>query len=352
MEFKQYTQCVEAKDHDPTDRRLQAGLVALYATLPAAVLPVLLTIAGAGGPCLLFLIPFYGAVGLFAYCYWWLYRRLICLPAPPDHPGMGEGDHVAIGMLIDILDPANNSFPDIDSDYSIGILLNLNPLGSQYDVVSERSPYGYLVKEQHATKDIGLPWSGHLGIDFEYKDHPELDIKSEILHCEFEGAGVYDLFQATRVAVFLAAAALFVCLLPGLGWIIALILVILGALLVGLGLIIATNDTGSPSDENPSIGELHTNDENHQGADVLVIMGHWVYDSGHNDSGGGWNEIHPIKFCTKTNDTTGDVILFRKRWETAIVQASSLVTLENQQLPQNQWQVHPVIDGCQPSVIV
>jgi hypothetical protein len=352
MEFKQYTQCVEAKDHDTTDRRLQAGLVALSATLPPGLFILLLTIAHAGGPCLLFLIPFYGAVGLFAYCYWWLYRRLICLPAPPDHPGMGAGDHLAIGRLIDILDPANNSFPDIDSDYSIGILLTPNPLGTQYEFVSESSPYGYLVKEQPATHDHGVVFSGHKGTDHAFPGHPELEIQSEILHCEFEGAGVYDLLQATRVAVFLVAAALFVCILPGLGWLIALILVILGALLVGLGLVIATNDTGSPSDVNPSIGELHLNDEKHQGADVLVIMGHWVYDSGHNDSGGGWNEIHPIKFCTKTTDTTGDVILFRKRWETAIGQATSSVTLANQKLPQNQWQVHPIIDGCQPSVIV
>jgi DNA-binding NarL/FixJ family response regulator len=32
--------------------------------------------------------------------------------------------------------------------------------------------------------------------------------------------------------------------------------------------------------------------------------------------------------------------------------ATSLVTLANQRLPQNQWRIHPIIDGCQPVVIV
>jgi hypothetical protein len=27
-------------------------------------------------------------------------------------------------------------------------------------------------------------------------------------------------------------------------------------------------------------------------------------------------------------------------------------TLESQSLPQNQWRIHPIIDGCEPVVIV
>ena len=51
-----------------------------------------------------------------------------------------------------------------------------------------------------------------------------------------------------------------------------------------------------------------------------------------------------MTFCTKTSpDAGGDFILFRKRWETAINDATSAATLANQKLPQNQWQVHPVV---------
>jgi hypothetical protein len=28
------------------------------------------------------------------------------------------------------------------------------------------------------------------------------------------------------------------------------------------------------------------------------------------------------------------------------------VTLENQKQPENQWQVHPIIDGCQPPIVL
>ena len=41
-----------------------------------------------------------------------------------------------------------------------------------------------------------------------------------------------------------------------------------------------------------------------------------------------------------------------KKWQEAVTDATSAVTLENQKLPQNQWQIHPLIDGCQPVIIV
>jgi hypothetical protein len=80
----------------------------------------------------------------------------------------------------------------------------------------------------------------------------------------------------------------------------------------------------------------------------LLIKGHWVYDSFHT----GAYELHPVTFCTRTSCPPGDVILLKGRWEAAIGNATSPATLASQQLPQNQWQVHPLIDGCQPSVIV
>jgi hypothetical protein len=143
-------------------------------------------------------------------------------------------------------------------------------------------------------------------------------------------------------------------MIPGLGWIVAAILALLGLLGLGIGLGVGGFDGGDPSDTSPNIGELHRNDENHQGADTLVIRGHWVYDSGHrfdHTPPDGYNELHPITFCTKTSPECGGVI-FLARWKGAIDNAQSPVTLENQKLPQNQWQVHPLLDGCQPVVIV
>jgi hypothetical protein len=44
--------------------------------------------------------------------------------------------------------------------------------------------------------------------------------------------------------------------------------------------------------------------------------------------------------------------LLRQRWQGAIGDATSPATLESQKAPQNQWQVHPLIDGCQPAIIL
>ncbi|MGZ4869068.1 MAG: hypothetical protein ACXV2F_01730, partial [Halobacteriota archaeon] len=122
--------------------------------------------------------------------------------------------------------------------------------------------------------------------------------------------------------------------------------------LIGLG------DTGSPSDTNPSLGDLHTNDKSQGGlgADILIVMGRWVYDAGHNNEGLGWNELHPVKFCERIGKWDGDWPIdwpadlkdLEKQWEVAIGEASSSLTIEQQKKPENQWQVHPLIDGCDP----
>jgi hypothetical protein len=53
-----------------------------------------------------------------------------------------------------------------------------------------------------------------------------------------------------------------------------------------------------------------------------------------------------------TNCDPGQVILLRAQWQQAISDATSATTLASQKLPQNQWQVHPMLDGCQPVIIV
>jgi hypothetical protein len=335
----------------------QAALLGLYVTLPAAVIPVLMTLGGGNPLCLAILAEIFVIAGITGYCYWWLFRRLICIPDSPDHPADATGSHVVIGTLIDILPPSSATFPDIDNDFSMGILPACNPLGATLADVSQSQPYGYLVAEQPVTHDAGLLFTGQGAVDHEFPGHPELEIRSQVLHCEFEGRAVFDMFIASRAALFPPVAALFACEIPGIGWIIALILALLGIGILGIGYGLGGFDGGDPSDVNPNIGDLHRNDENHQGADTLMITGHWVYDSGHRfDHHTGYNELHPITLCCKTSPVTdcspGNVILLKARWQNAIGDATSSTTLANQQLPQNKWQVHPLIDGCQSPIIV
>jgi hypothetical protein len=70
----------------------------------------------------------------------------------------------------------------------------------------------------------------------------------------------------------------------------------------------------------------------------------------------GYNEIHPIKFCSPIGKwdcgwpaNLNDLETF---WATALGDAISTTTIELQKQPQNQWQVHPILDGCDPVVIV
>jgi hypothetical protein len=345
MSFNQYTSCISSIYYDKTNQYVQATIVATGVCAPLAVLPALVS------PwCLFFLIPVFAAAWLLGYCQWFLHGRLICLPSPSDPKGSSGSDQMAIGMVVDLLPPNLNTFPtSVDTDYSFGLLVAGSTAGDQNRQDAENStPYGFLLKEQQVIIDLGIPFTGNQGTDKQTK------ITSWILHCEFEGAGVRDLMLAAAIALPLAIASLFVCMLvPGwVGLLIALLLAILSLLTDGAGAVIGINDEASPADENPALGaELHS-------GDVLVVSGAWVYDSGHSHDSPprGYNEIHPVKFCSPLGNFGGDwppnLNELEAEWGTAIGQATSPVTLENQKQPQNQWEVHPLLDGCEPAVIV
>jgi hypothetical protein len=93
------------------------------------------------------------------------------------------------------------------------------------------------------------------------------------------------------------------------------------------------------------------------------LKGTWVYDSAHT----GWNEIHPIKQCQKIGTMIGqgwteiqisdnpvvvqqitDIPGWISGWCKLLDTPNDPATVANQQLPQNQWTVHPLVDGCDP----
>jgi hypothetical protein len=335
MTYNQYTTCVKAENHSTMNQYIQVAWQTLLADGIAALM-----IAAAALPwCLLLLIPITAAMGLIAYCHWWLEDRLICLGA----------DKGAVGLLVSVEPPGEKSFPDsLDTDYSFSILPPQNLPGANQATVEASVPYGELIKEQAATKNIGVPFTGNPATD------KQTGITSATLHCEFEGAGVRDALLGAQIALGLSVAGLIVCLgVPGpIGAIIAAVLALLALLAELLGIGIGLNDQGSPADVNPSLGDLHTNDHNGLGADLLGVFGTWVYDAGHNNEGKGWNEIHPIKMCTRIGVWKGswppDINDQETQWQKAVDDATSPATTEQQQLAQNQWQIHPVVDGCQP----
>jgi hypothetical protein len=186
------------------------------------------------------------------------------------------------------------------------------------------------------------------------------------IEIEFEGAGIHDLYLALLVALPIAIVAAVVGEFPVLGWLLALLLSLLAAAIAGIGYAIGQGDIADPNADDPAIGTIYP------GKDVLVVMGTWIYDSAH----AGWNELHPVLHCQKIatvqpedlasgnpwghlpdysaanlQNTLNQISATRIGWCPLIQETLQPTTLDNQQLPQNQWTIHPAVDGCTPSAV-
>ena len=319
---KQYTKCCK-----PADYSGWGGGVALATIIGLAIALV----TGAW----VVLAPT-AMADLVIFCEWWLYTRLVCL----------DGEKCAIGMLLTV-EPADkkSGFEAFDTDFSINLVLAPHTIYTDVTTIENDGISGHLIKEQYTTKNIGLGWVGYTSKQWaNYPDTP-------VLHGEFEGGGIYDLLQAAKVVLALTAVGAVVCSIPVFGWIACAIIFAIAAIVAIVGAIVALNDKGSPSDVNAELTELHTNDVTGSGADILVISGTWVYDSLHD----GWNEIHPILHAQRIGRWTGnwgfDAKIATDHWCRAIGEARSPLTVAEQEKPENQWTIHPEIDGCLPQPV-
>lgn len=345
MAYRQFTQCTSPNNYIGK----LAGQIIVAAAIGA--IPLVLGLifgALALGPGILvaMMIP---TMAVIAYCRWWLYDRLICL----------GGDVCAVGRLLGVEPPSEKSGLDaFDTDYSFGLLLADNDVGVS-KAGSEAGPQGVLVTEKPEIAALGVDFSGETS-----RVH-STDDPSFILHCEFEGGGVHDLLITCLALLgYLTAAtvaAVIICSIPVIGWIacliISLIFAAIGGAILGMGMSNALADQGNPHDVMGNMGDLHP------GKDLLVVKGTWVYDSAHT----GWNEIHPIKHCQKIGTwadtwdaaydsirslvpagTTVDAGVYRQFWCDALAKADSPTTHTQQAQPENGWEIHPDIDGCDP----
>jgi hypothetical protein len=347
MAYSQYTRCIDpAHYYRPWSPTGMAALSTLFIVGPALALAtggigwIGWMVAGVA-------LVFAAVVGLLFFVHWWLYVRLICL----------GGERCALGLVISVEPPQDQSLDSRpDTDYSFNLLLAPNGIGATQGEVESDGLQGDLIKGQPGPTSIGQPTPGQPASACD-SDRP-----SAVLHCEFEGAGVYIFYQWLQVLLAILILATIALLLgaPGLlGWIV-LVLVLLGLV---AGYLQATSNVASPADVDPSLGgALHWGCGG-QGADLLVVSGEWVYDSLHQ----GFNEIHPVRSCQRIGYWAGswglvdtgtgppepfDWQAIRDRWCAAIASAGSPTTIDNQQKPENQWTIHPSIDGCQPPVVI
>ena len=96
--------------------------------------------------------------------------------------------------------------------------------------------------------------------------------------------------------------------------------------------------------------------------DWVVVRGRWTYDAGHS----GWNEVHATRIVQKIdrNDVPMDAKGFKdfqNRWCERLSEVPHIddpglhplspeqqAVADNQAAPENQWALHPAVDGCEP----
>ena len=304
--------------------------------------------------------------------------KLVCL----------GGDRCAVGTIIKFETTADKSFPDnIDNDFSMNLMLwpfSLQDfVGANFAdslAAVQKSEQGALVTEQ---PDMPNPHESPFGP--KYKPDPvDVDIvdaytigdfntmvplKGPIqvpaFHCECEGSRISDMLNTLEAIGSLGTGGglceITVFGIP-IGAAICSIVETVLAPVVAIALTAAwfNADDGSPDDArlDPQSGELKL-------GNVVVITGRWSYDAGHT----GWNELHPVKTIQKVAETPFGIDAggtdLATQWCTlttpvppgdrdgadgapASMTPSQQQTWDAQQEPQNQWQLHPAVDGCQP----
>lgn len=156
-----------------------------------------------------------------------------------------------------------------------------------------------------------------------------------------------------------AAGLAAVCNTGIIAWLACLIAaIIFAAVVIGLGALAGLTDSSAESDVTNQVGALTP------GVDILLISGTWVWDGGHIPNG--WNELHPVLFAEKItkNGVPPSDLENGTPWasfpqfspanlEATLTQMCGLAataqnpnTQTQQQLPQNGWQIHPLVDGC------
>ena len=354
MSYRQYTKCASISSF------VGFQWVQYVMVGGAAVVGFFLATLLAGGV----IVPVYLIAALsaiIAYCLWWLYDRLICL----------GGDVCVVGFVLTVETPDEKTGLDsFDTDYSLNLVLPPTLVGATQTEVENSAPLGNLVKE---TSDVSnysflgyhLPFQGDLITKFSNGDPYGGQFTTACIHAEFEGGGVYDLLQSCQTALALATIAAAVCSIPVFGWIACLILSVAAAVITLTGIANALDDKGNPNDVNSNLLPIHPAlSPDGDGADILVVKGTWVYDSAHE----GWNEIHPIKQCQWAGSMSDqqwkeiqvsrnpdifqdipDINAYVQGWCAMLATVTDPGTVASQQLPQNQWTIHPLVDGCQPA---
>ena len=243
----------------------------------------------------------------------------------------------------------------LDSNGGLETAVDQGLSGSSEPAWPNPDPHNWQPTAGQTTNDYGTIWR---------YDGPLPAVGA--LEVEFEGAGVWNLYQVLLTASPAAAGLAAACSLGWLTWLVCLIVaLIFAAVVTAVGAFMGYTDNSAENDVNNQVGALTP-------GDVLQVSGRWVWDGGHIPNG--WNELHPVLFAQKLKliDASGichDSIsqsemassnpwanypkfspanLYNTLTELCgmVSTAQDPNTQVQQQLPQNGWKIHPLVDGC------
>lgn len=333
-----------------------------------------------------------------SFCYWWLDIRLVCL----------GGDRSATGAIYHLEPPvpdydpsdADAFFSGFDTDYSFNLLLchfsprnqfpqsyvdaqnaagtpaQLTAAFSQLEtewptlngLVPTNVPFSAvadtlgLVVAQPGVMGLGMPTRTENAVapDNVVLAPPDVPTPGSdqhfMIHCEIEGRGMYDLLVLLWSLFGLLVAAAAVSWIPVAGWIIGLIAMLLALLGLAIGVPALENDQATPPQNGTWGGQFNAYEDaanDKDPVDIAYIFGRWVYDSLHQPGG---NELHPIHYMLKVGTALkGDIKKgiwpanacgLRKRLDQIFAEINAPTTPIIQSRPENQWTIHPLLDGC------
>ncbi len=250
-----------------------------------------------------------------------------------------------------------SAFPQLGTDWpTLPPLVPNVPFAQVSDEVNQ-------IVAQQSMASLGLGFGGQ-NIEDADKPNPPLAGGTDqhfLMHCEIEGPGMHDLLILLGVMAAIFVAAAFAVAIPGIGPIVSWILIALALLAFLIGGPAITHDDASPPSGGGwggSFNPYETAGDPSGLVDLAYVFGRWVYDSLH--KGAESNELHPVHYMIKIGQATqGDLSVglwppdlgtVQQRYDAQFGVINSPGTIEIQKQPENQWTIHPLLDGCQGAV--
>lgn len=342
-----------------------SSIIALGVFTGALVLidVVAMVIAGVAIPGLGIVSGVLFVAAIFELCAFLHGGKLICI----------EENVCVIGRLMTVTQVGadKNGIEKMDDDFTFNILISPHsPVETCAEMVECDTTQGKFLQEQSQSSDHDL---GFNGMSDSFDDISDLrggkgGDEVEVLHCEVKGCRVHDVCNVLKVMSFGAPVVAVICSIPVIGWIACLIAAAVWLIITAAAVAAAWSGThnGDINDVyDPAAGTLTpANAKTAEGGDVVLVLGDWVYDGGHPPA---WNEVHPVRHVQKLTDVVpgrykgmgkADEALvedFKREildvWCAEVRRARDPLVRGAQEEPENDWHVHPAVDGCAETVI-